>query len=73
MAIIRVDDVEIEFQKQHPEVSAKWCVYIKVRKGEHQKLLAMIMTDNMPFTSFTNNQGNIVTKTAASSVTRICQ
>ena len=73
MAIIRVDDVEIEFQKQHPETSSKWCVFIKVRKGDHEKLLAMIMTDNMPFTSFTNNQGNIVTKAAASSITRICQ
>ena len=73
MAIIKVDDVEIEFQKQHPEVSSKWCVFIKVRKGEHQKLLAMIMTDNMPYTNFTNNQGNIVIKTDANTVTRICQ
>ena len=30
--ILEVDDVEIEFEKQHPEVSCKWCLYLKVRK-----------------------------------------
>jgi len=71
--IIEVDAVEVEFQKQHPEVSCNWCVYVKVRKGLHEKILLMIKTDNIPFTNFTHNQGNIITNTHASNVTKLCQ
>ena len=43
MKIIQVEDIEIEFEKQHPEVSCKWCTYVKVRnKKDHEKLLFMI-------------------------------
>ena len=53
MIIKTVDDVEIEFEQQGPGVSCKWCVYVRVRKGKHEKALLGIMTDNMPYTKFT--------------------
>ena len=61
MKIIQVEDIEIEFEKQHPEVSCAWCTYVKVRnKKDHEKLLFMIKTDNKPYTRFTMNNGNTV-------------
>ena len=30
--VISIDDMEIEFEKQNPESSCKWCVYIRIRK-----------------------------------------
>tara|TARA_R100000750_G_C2278024_1_gene70108 strand:- start:76 stop:351 length:276 start_codon:yes stop_codon:yes gene_type:complete len=61
MRIIEVEDVEIEFEKQHPEVSCKWCTYVRVRsKKDHNKLLFMIKTDSRPYTRFTMNSGNTV-------------
>ena len=51
MPILKLDDVEIEFEQQGPGVSCKWCVYVRVRKGKHEKTLLGIMTDNMPFTN----------------------
>ena len=59
--ILEVDDVEIEFEKQHPEVSCKWCLYLKVRKKNHDKLLLMIKTNEKPKTRFTVNNGDTVT------------
>ncbi len=59
--ILEVDDLEIEFEKQHPEVSCKWCLYLKVRKKDHDKLLLMIKTNEKPKTRFTINNGDTVT------------
>ena len=58
--IIEVDDLEIEFEKQHPDVSCKWCLYIRVRKKDHDKLLMMIKTNEKPKTRFTINNGDTV-------------
>ena len=60
MKIIEVEDVEIEFQKQNKDVSCKWCVYVKVRHKDHDKLLFMIKTDHKPYTRFTIEKGNIL-------------
>jgi len=60
MKIIKVEDVEIEFQKQNPGNDSKWCVFVKVRKKDHDKLLFMIKTDHKPHTTFTVEKGNIV-------------
>ena len=37
--VIKIDDMEIEFEKQNPESSCKWCVYIRVRKKDNDHLL----------------------------------
>ena len=59
--IMKLEDIEIEFEKQHPEVSCKWCTYVKVKnKKDHEKLLFMIKTDNKPYARFTMNNGNTV-------------
>ena len=60
MKIIQVDDVEIEFEKQNKDVSCRWCVYVKVRNKDHDKLLFMIKTNSKPYTRFTMNKGNTV-------------
>ena len=53
MKIIKVDDVEIEYQKQNTDCDSKWCVFVKVRKKDHDKILFMIKTDHKPYTRFT--------------------
>jgi len=58
--IISIDDMEIEFERQSPEVSCKWCVYIRVRKDDKEKLLFMIKTDHKPRTRFTYNAGELI-------------
>ena len=60
MKIIKVDDVEIEYQKQNPGNDSKWMVYIKVREKDHDKLLLIIKTDHKPYTRFTIEKGNII-------------
>ena len=40
--VIKIDDMEIEFEKQNPESSCKWCVYIRVRKKNNDHLLLML-------------------------------
>ena len=42
--VIKIDDMEIEFEKQNPESSCKWCVYIRVRKKDNDHLLFMFKT-----------------------------
>ena len=54
MKIIEVEDVEIEFQKQNKDVSCKWCVYVKVSKNKHEKIMLIAMSDEQPFVNFTN-------------------
>ena len=58
--VISIDDMEIEFEKQNPESSCKWCVYIRVRKKNKDQLLLMFKTNHKPLTKFTSNSGNIV-------------
>ena len=60
MKIIKVDDVEIEYQKQNTDCDSKWCVFVKVREKDHDKLLFMIKTDHKPYTRFTVEKGNIL-------------
>ena len=60
--VISIDDMEIEFEKQNPESSCKWCVYIRIRKKDKDQLLFMFKTDHKPLTRFTYNSGNIVAK-----------
>jgi len=59
--VLTVDDIEIEFEKQNPSTSCKWCVYLRVRKDDKEKLLLMFKTDNKPYTKFTYDSGNIIT------------
>ena len=60
--VISIDDMEIEFEKQNPESSCKWCVYIRIRKKDKDQLLFMFKTDHKPLTRFTYNSGNTVAK-----------
>ena len=60
--VISIDDMEIEFEKQNPESSCKWCVYIRVRKKNKDQLLFMFKTNHKPLTRFTYNSVSIVTK-----------
>ena len=50
--VIKIDDMEIEFEKQNPESSCKWCVYIRVRKKDNDHLLFMFKTNHKPYTRF---------------------
>lgn len=50
--VLTVDDIEIEFEKQNPSTSCKWCVYLRVRKDNKEKLLLMFKTNNKPYTRF---------------------
>jgi len=59
--VLTVDDIEIEFEKQNPSTSCKWCVYLRVRKDDKENLLLMFKTDNKPYTKFTYDSGNIIT------------
>jgi len=59
--VLTVDDIEIEFEKQNPSTSCKWCVYLRVRKDDKEKLLLMFKTNNKPYTKFTYDSGNIIT------------
>ena len=58
--VISIDEIEIEFEKQNPESSCKWCVYIRVRKKNKDQLLLMFKTNHKPLTKFTSKSGNIV-------------
>ena len=60
--VISIDEIEIEFEKQNPKSSCKWCVYIRVRKKNKDQLLLMFKTNHKPLTKFTSNSGNIVTE-----------
>ena len=60
--VISIDDMEIEFEKQNPKNTCKWCVYIRVRKKNKDQLLLMFKTNHKPLTKFTSNSGNIVTE-----------
>ena len=60
--VISIDEMEIEFEKQNPESSCKWCVYIRVRKKDKDQLLFMFKTNYKPLTRFTYNSGSIVKK-----------
>ena len=54
MQMLKVDKVEVTFEKQHDEVTSKWCVYIKVAKNKHEKIMLIAMSDQQPFVNFTN-------------------
>ena len=60
--VISIDEMEIEFEKQNPESSCKWCVYIRVRKKNKDQLLLMFKTNHKPLTKFTSSSENIVTE-----------
>ena len=58
--IISIDDMEIEFERQSPEISCKWCIYIRVRSDDKEKLLFMFKSDHKPRTRFTYNAGELI-------------
>ena len=58
--VISIDDIEIEFERQSPEISCKWCVYIRVRNDDKEKLLFMFKADHKPRTRFTYNSGELI-------------
>ena len=60
--LLTVDDVEIEFEKQSEDHACEWCIYVKVRKNDKEQNVLMIRTNNKPYTRFTLNTGNMVTK-----------
>ena len=51
--LLTVDDLEIEFAKQHKSHACKWCTYITVRSGQNTKMLMMIKTNLKPHATFT--------------------
>ena len=54
MIIKTVDDVEIEFEQQDPAIkSCRWCVYVRVAKNKHEKVLLCTMSHNKPHVKFT--------------------
>ena len=54
MIIKHFDDVEIEFEQQDPTIkSCRWMVYVRVRKGKHEKTLLGTMSHNKPMVKFT--------------------
>lgn len=59
--VLTVDDIEVEFEKQNPSTSCKWCVYLRVKKDDKEKLLLIFKTDNKPYTKFTYDSGTIIT------------
>lgn len=62
MKILNVDDCEIEFQKQAIDGGpTDWCIFIKVSKNQHEKILMMIRTPHKPYYKFTIDKGNMVT------------
>jgi len=60
--VLTVDDLEIEFEKQNPDHSCKWCIYIRLRKKDKEQTVLMIRTNNKPYTRFTFNSGNTVNR-----------
>ena len=61
MKLLKLDDVEIEFEQQAPDITGcKWMVYVRVRKGKHEKTLLGIMTDNKPHVNFTYCSSDMV-------------
>ena len=60
--LITADAVEIEIEKQNPDHACEWCIYVKVRKNDKEQNVLMIRTNNKPYTRFTLNTGNMVTK-----------
>ena len=54
MKLLKLDDVEIEFEQQAPAIKGcRWMVYVRVRKGKHEKSLLGLMTTNKPYVKFT--------------------
>ncbi len=74
MHMLKVDQIEITFEKQHDGVSCNWCVYVKVGKNKHEKIMLMAMCDQQPFVNFTNCKkdmtiySKMVAKTMLSSI-----
>ena len=54
MQTVTVDQVEVTFEKQNDDVTSKWCVYVKVSKNKHEKVMLISMSDEQPFVNFTN-------------------
>ena len=53
--IISIDDMEIEFEKQSPEISCRWCVYIRVRNDDKEMMIHHIITVIMIIGSYKYN------------------
>jgi hypothetical protein len=63
MKLLKVDDVEIEFEQQAQDITGcRWMVHVKIRKGKHEKTLLGIMTDNKPYVNFTYCTQDMVIK-----------
>ena len=60
--VLTVDDVEIEFEKQNPNHSCKWCIYIRLKKKDKEQTVLMIRTNNKPYTRFTFHSGILVNR-----------
>ena len=58
--LLTVEDLEIQFEKQHPSHASKWCIYIRAKIGEKTESLMMIKTDNKPYTIFSYDNGRTV-------------
>ena len=59
--LIRVDILEIEFEKQNPqESSCEWSITIRVKKNNKEENILTILTNEKPFTRYTLNTGTLV-------------
>ena len=58
--LFTVEDLEIQFEKQHPSHASKWCIYIRAKIGEKTESLMMIKTDNKPYAIFSYDNGRTV-------------
>ena len=58
--LLTVEDLEIQFEKQHSSHASKWCIYIRAKIGEKTESLMMIKTDNKPYAIFSYDNGRTV-------------
>ena len=52
----------VEVRAENQDHACEWCIYVKVRKNDKEQNVLMIRTNNKPYTRFTLNTGNMVTK-----------
>ena len=46
--ILNLDELEIDVEKQSPNHSCKWCLFVKVKKGKKEKLFLMFKINKKP-------------------------
>lgn len=60
--ILNIDVLQVAVEKQSPNHSCKWCVFLKVRKRKKEKLILMFKLNQKPHIKFFHNTGNIISE-----------